>query len=226
MTKQSINVGTTPNDSRGDSLRAAFQKINANFTELYTVLGLNSDSIISLGAFEFTGSIISTTDSSSIVLDQAVRVTSELTVDGDIRANNIVFGTAKLTVTNDGEIYVNGLPAATSGGSPTWDSIAGKPVFATVATSGSYTDLSSKPTDIGQFTDTGNLLVPVTVSATAPMGAVQGQLWYDTISARMYIYYGTSWVDSSPSSGTPATPSLDFSDPQNSGYYFIIGSSD
>jgi hypothetical protein len=35
MTKQTINVGTDPNDRSGDSLRTAFQKVNANFTELY-----------------------------------------------------------------------------------------------------------------------------------------------------------------------------------------------
>jgi len=35
MTKQVINVGATPNDRQGDSLRAAFTKINANFDELY-----------------------------------------------------------------------------------------------------------------------------------------------------------------------------------------------
>lgn len=35
MTKQVINVGTSANDRKGDSLRAAFQKTNANFTELY-----------------------------------------------------------------------------------------------------------------------------------------------------------------------------------------------
>lgn len=38
MTKQVINVGTSANDRKGDSLRAAFQKVNANFTELYTGL--------------------------------------------------------------------------------------------------------------------------------------------------------------------------------------------
>ncbi len=35
MTKQVINVGTTANDRSGDSLRSAFTKVNANFTELY-----------------------------------------------------------------------------------------------------------------------------------------------------------------------------------------------
>jgi len=39
MAKQIINVGTTANDKKGDSLRLAFQKVNANFTELYNSLG-------------------------------------------------------------------------------------------------------------------------------------------------------------------------------------------
>jgi hypothetical protein len=35
MTQKLINVGQSPNDRKGDSLRAAFTKINANFTDLY-----------------------------------------------------------------------------------------------------------------------------------------------------------------------------------------------
>lgn len=88
MTKQAINVGTTANDKKGDSLRAAFQKVNANFTELYVALGLDSGGI-NLGAFEFTGSTLSTTDSSSIIIDQATTVTSNLSVGGDIIVSNI-----------------------------------------------------------------------------------------------------------------------------------------
>ena len=42
MAKQTINVGTTANDKQGDSLRAAFQKVNANFTELYNLTGVTS----------------------------------------------------------------------------------------------------------------------------------------------------------------------------------------
>ena len=84
MAKQSINVGTAANDKKGDSLRAAFQKVNANFTELYTALGLAADVNLNLGAFEFAGSVMSTTDSTPIVIDQAVSVTSDLTVGGDV----------------------------------------------------------------------------------------------------------------------------------------------
>lgn len=39
MAKQIILTGTSPNDKTGDKLRDAFNKINANFTELYDVLG-------------------------------------------------------------------------------------------------------------------------------------------------------------------------------------------
>lgn len=43
MAKQTINVGTTPNDRTGDPLRTSFQKINANFTELYNNMSASVD---------------------------------------------------------------------------------------------------------------------------------------------------------------------------------------
>ncbi len=88
MAKETIRVGDTANDKKGDSLRVAFQKVNANFTELYTALGLN-DATLNLGAFEFAGSVMSTTDSTQITIDQAVTVTSDLTVSGDINVRNL-----------------------------------------------------------------------------------------------------------------------------------------
>ena len=83
MAKLTVNIGTSANDRTGDNLRTAFNKINTNFTELYTALGLD-DASLNLGAFEFTGSTITTTDSSVIKLDQAVNITSNLSVDGDL----------------------------------------------------------------------------------------------------------------------------------------------
>jgi hypothetical protein len=35
MTKQTINIGTSPNDGSGDPIRTAMDKINDNFDELY-----------------------------------------------------------------------------------------------------------------------------------------------------------------------------------------------
>ena len=50
MAKQNIGVGTTANDGTGDNLRAGAQKVNANFSEVYTLLGdgttLSSDNIV------------------------------------------------------------------------------------------------------------------------------------------------------------------------------------
>ena len=83
MAKQTVNIGTTANDRTGDNLRTAFNKINANFTELYTQLGLD-ELPLNLGAFEFTGSTITTTDSSAVTIDQATTITNDLTVSGDV----------------------------------------------------------------------------------------------------------------------------------------------
>lgn len=42
MAKQTINVGTGPNTGTADSIRIAFEKVNANFTELYNLTGATS----------------------------------------------------------------------------------------------------------------------------------------------------------------------------------------
>lgn len=42
MTKQTVGTGTAPDDGTGDTLRVAFGKVNANFTELYDGTGLAS----------------------------------------------------------------------------------------------------------------------------------------------------------------------------------------
>jgi hypothetical protein len=188
MAKQNINVGTTANDKKGDSLRAAFQKVNANFTELYTALGINADVDLNLGAFEFAGSTLSTTDSTAIVIDQATTVTSNLTVGGDILpqtahggdlgsstlpwrslyvSNNTIFlGGTALSIDSQGNLLVGGQSIADVG-TAAWNSITGKPTFATVATTGAYADLTGKPTiptlvsqlsnDSGFLTSVGNI---------------------------------------------------------------------
>ena len=39
MAKYTINRGTTANDGTGDNLRAGADKVNLNFTEIYTAIG-------------------------------------------------------------------------------------------------------------------------------------------------------------------------------------------
>ena len=116
MAKQVINLGTSANKGDGDPLRTAFDKVNNNFDEIYGLLGLNDNSL-NLGAFEFTDSVMSTTDSTPIVIDQATTVTSNLTVGGDLLpsvANGSDLGSSarpwkSLYVSNQ-TIYLGGVP--------------------------------------------------------------------------------------------------------------------
>ena len=160
MTKQTINVGTSPNDNRGDSLRASFQKINANFTELYTALGLNADVNLNLGAFEFAGSVLSTTDSSAIVIDQATTITSNLTVGGDVLpsvANGGDLGSSarpwrSMYVSNQ-TIYLGGTPLSLDPNTNELK-INNVPVSQTI----NYEDIPNVPTDVADLTDDEGLL--------------------------------------------------------------------
>ena len=181
MTKQIINIGTSANKGNGDPLRTAFAKVNANFDELYTALGLNADGTLSLGAFEFTGSVMTTTDSTAITIDQATTVTSNLTVGGDVLpslANGGNLGSLaapwnSLYVSNS-TIYFGGIPLS-------------------VDVNGNLL--------VNNQTVTGGGGSSVTTGATAPVDPGVGDLWYDTASGRTYVYYDSSWVDANPVDG-------------------------
>jgi len=68
-----INTGTSANAGNGDSLRGAFQKINANFAYLSTLTntgGGGSGTNVSIGHFSFVNNTISTTGTNEdIILD-------------------------------------------------------------------------------------------------------------------------------------------------------------
>lgn len=70
MTQQTINVGANANDRKGDSLRIAFQKVNANFTELFNSGGGSGDRLVN--------------GSRSLVL----AANGAITISGDIRSEN------------------------------------------------------------------------------------------------------------------------------------------
>lgn len=148
MTKRIIRTGTIA-DPTGDSLKNAFTKVNDNFTELYNALGLDAETL-NLGAFEFAGSTMSTTDSSAIVIDQATTITSNLTVGGDIlpqTANGGDLGSSTLPwrslYVSNNTIYIGGTAVGldasgnlTAGGTavgstPAWANITGKPTIPT-----------------------------------------------------------------------------------------------
>lgn len=57
MAQQTINVGTTANDGTGDTLRSAFQKTQANFSENYTSVGTLTTATTALKVFQIAGEI-------------------------------------------------------------------------------------------------------------------------------------------------------------------------
>ena len=53
MANQTINLGSYANDGTGDDLRTAFQKVNANFAELYASVGITNGANIGAGTGVF-----------------------------------------------------------------------------------------------------------------------------------------------------------------------------
>ena len=109
MTRQNISTGTSANDGTGDTLRAAGTKINANFTELYTLLGGNADTLssqISLGSdgIIFEGS---SADDFETTLKVDNPTLSDKTITFPDATGNVILDTATQTITNKtlGEVY-------------------------------------------------------------------------------------------------------------------------
>ena len=78
--KQIINIGTTANDGTGDPIRDAFDKVNDNFTELYT------DDAGDVGSITATAPIERDTATGAVTISLAnLGVTSgKLAADSDI----------------------------------------------------------------------------------------------------------------------------------------------
>jgi hypothetical protein len=62
MAKQTINIGTIPNDGTGDPIRSAFAKVNQNFTEVYD---------IAQSAYDYANTIVSDTQVDPVARDIA-----------------------------------------------------------------------------------------------------------------------------------------------------------
>jgi hypothetical protein len=67
MAKQTINIGTAPNDGTGTPLRTAFDYCNLNFTELYTAVGPSGNNIVVPGTATITGDLTVATDRLKVV---------------------------------------------------------------------------------------------------------------------------------------------------------------
>jgi len=122
MAKQLLNVGATPNDGTGDSLRSAGQKLNSMLNDIYNKLGDGTNALINIESASTSG--------------QVLRSNGTAFVNQRLNYNDLI---NRPTIPNP---QVNTDWNSTSGVSQ----ILNKPVLSTVATTGSYDDLFDRPT--------------------------------------------------------------------------------
>lgn len=110
MSRKIIDIGTIGNDGTGDSIRDSFRKVNDNFRELYSSLGLG-DRLTFLGLSDAPGGGTGTYEG-----QEGAVLTVNDTASG-IRFKQLKQGTGiRLdTTTNENEITINTLFAAISG---------------------------------------------------------------------------------------------------------------
>ena len=105
MAKQTINVGTASDDGTGDTLRAAFVKVNTNFTELYNEIGGDV-----LSDLKLTSNKITTDNTNAnIILDP--NGTGKVEVDGDSLFRGSTTATGQIrgaTLQVDGNANIDG----------------------------------------------------------------------------------------------------------------------
>ena len=124
MAKLNVNIGLSVNDKTGDTLRSAFDKINQNFTELYTLTGGSALNLQELAQ-----------DYAAPMFNHASHVNITATYDD---ANN--------------KILLTGVVAAQV--QSDWNASSGLGVVLNKPTlfSGSYTDLTNKPSIPSAYT--------------------------------------------------------------------------
>ena len=110
MALQTLNIGTAANDGTGDNLRVGGDKINDNFSEIYTAFG-NGSSLSSLAVTAMNGATaneILTVGATTTELDAETNLTfdgSTLAVTGNITATTITLSNdSGLIVPDDGNI--------------------------------------------------------------------------------------------------------------------------
>jgi hypothetical protein len=87
MTMQKINLGNIVNDGLGDDLRTAFQKVNANFTELQSALTVTASNLGTIGADVFKQKVGTNLEFRKIT--GGTKISVEETVDNIVISSNV-----------------------------------------------------------------------------------------------------------------------------------------
>ena len=217
MAKQIINIGSAANDGSGDPLRSAFDKINDNFTEVYTELGGTSLSNISITGNTIgtddtngniilspngTGDVVIATAKSLQLTDHTDNAILKTDASGNLTASAL---TENGTFITYGDIVVN---PTTSTIQTTANDITLTPGGGEVVVTGHILSDTTNTKDLGstvnvwraifgtKLTATGDRINITTVNTPATAKGVSGDLIGDISVDADYIYYcTTTWTD-------------------------------
>lgn len=199
MAKQSINVGATANDKKGDSLRAAFQKVNANFTELYTTVGadaagnqlVNGSQIVNLdntGIITLPNSSYLESTDTNLKIGAQGTVTIRSDAASNITTNEWIFDTnSVLTLPTDGEVRQNSSRISTSN----YIEVLGNSTTVIYTTDGAFTGCKLVITIEGQLDGDGTF-TRHTQTCEATIAAIYNSSVDPAISVYGIIYTSPS----------------------------------
>lgn len=107
MARQTINIGTSPNDGTGDPIRDAFDKTNQNFVELYSAPVSNTSLTVgnsTVNSF-LTGVSVKTGNSTvNAVVNTSVIVISNSTLFSSL--TNDVLTVSNTTIVNSSSLFI------------------------------------------------------------------------------------------------------------------------
>jgi hypothetical protein len=195
MAKQTLNIGTNANDGTGDNLRSAMQKVNENFTDLYSAPGISTDTLTFAGneitAVRSNDDIVFKPAGTGAVLFPAIMI-NDNNIEGtrsneDINllpsgTGSVVFGAMSIsgtTLSSSDSATININEGLIVDGTL---SVSGATTFAGTVSAGSGTTIGNLTLADGSITDSsgaitfGNENLTTTGTITAATGSTLGNL--------------------------------------------------
>ena len=195
MAKQTLNIGTNANDGTGDNLRSAMQKVNENFTDLYSAPGISTDTLTFAGneitAVRSNDDIVFKPAGTGAVLFPAIMI-NDNNIEGtrsneDINllpsgTGSVVFGAISIsgtTFSSSDSATININEGLVVDGTL---SVSGTTTFSGAISAGSGTTIGNLTLADGSITDSsgaitfGNENLTTTGTITAATGSTLGNL--------------------------------------------------
>lgn len=188
-TRQAISVGSAANDGTGDTLRLAGQKINANFGQIYNLLGADSDTLSTKVAL-VDSAVSFTPGSNSVFLSAQPTITGARDIRLPDASGVITLNTASQTLTNKSvELNDAILNNSDVNGAGTIANST-NPYIRAEGTGYTVTLANASAGEIGKlkvFTYTGTGTLAVTVTSGSNFNLTEDQ-------SKICIWTGTEWI--------------------------------